>query len=412
MLPREAHVTTSTDSHDQPITLDSDPYAWFAHMRHTEPVWRGTIMDTSMSPPELLPHEEWTLFDFNSVFGAFRDDELFGSEQYNNTIGLVFGPTILGMHGKQHHDHRSLISKAFRQSALERWEPAVIDPICDHLVDEIKDDGAADLITAVTLEFPTRVTAELLGLPEEDLDLFRRLSFDLISIYIDIEAGLNASVELQAYFQGKVDQRRTKMTNDIIGDLVGAEIDGEKLTDEAIISFLRLLLPAGLETTFRSSSNLLHLLLTHPEQLEAVQRDRDLIPAAIEEGIRYETPLVSVPRTTTSEVEINGVPIGKGAQVNLCMGSANRDETRWPNADVFDIHRTRRAHVSFAGGIHSCLGMHLARVETRAMLNSLFDRVTDLQLVPDEDNKIVGMPFRSPKKLPVTYRPRRLSRQD
>jgi len=412
MLPREAHVTTSTDSHDQPITLDSDPYAWFAHMRHTEPVWRGTIMDTSMSPPELLPHEEWTLFDFNSVFGAFRDDELFGSEQYNNTIGLVFGPTILGMHGKQHHDHRSLISKAFRQSALERWEPAVIDPICDHLVDEIKDDGAADLITAVTLEFPTRVTAELLGLPEEDLDLFRRLSFDLISIYIDIEAGLNASVELQAYFQGKVDQRRTKMTNDIIGDLVGAEIDGEKLTDEAIISFLRLLLPAGLETTFRSSSNLLYLLLTHPEQLEAVQRDRDLIPAAIEEGIRYETPLVSVPRTTTSEVEINGVPIGKGAQVNLCMGSANRDETRWPNADVFDINRARRAHVSFAGGIHSCLGMHLARVETRAMLNSLFDRVTDLQLVPDEDNKIVGMPFRSPKKLPVTYRPRRLSRQD
>ena len=412
MLPREAHVTTSTDSHDQPITLDSDPYAWFAYMRQTEPVWRGTIMDTSMSPPELLPDEEWTLFDFNSVFGAFRDDELFGSEQYNNTIGLVFGPTILGMHGKQHHDHRSLISKAFRQSALERWEPAVIDPICDHLVDEIKDDGSADLITAVTLEFPTRVTAELLGLPEEDLDLFRRLSFDLISIYIDIEAGLNASVALQAYFQEKVDQRRTKMTNDIIGDLVGAEIDGEKLTDEAIISFLRLLLPAGLETTFRSSSNLLYLLLTHPEQLEVVQRDRDLIPAAIEEGIRYETPLVSVPRTTTSEVEINGVPIGKGAQVNLCMGSADRDETRWPNADVFDIHRTRRAHVSFAGGIHSCLGMHLARVETRAMLNSLFDRVTDLQLVPDEDNKIVGMPFRSPKKLPVTYRPRRLSRQD
>jgi cytochrome P450 len=397
-------VTISTDPHDQAITLDSDPYAWFAHMRTTEPVWRGTIMGTSTTPPELLPAEEWTLFDFNSVFAAFRDDELFGSEQYNKTIGLVLGPTILGMHGKQHHDHRSLISKAFRQSALERWEPAVIDPICDQLVDDIKNEGGADLITAVTLEFPTRVTAELLGLPEEDLDLFRRLSFDLISIYIDIEAGLNASVELQTYFQQQVDQRRTKMTSDIIGDLVGAEIDGEKLTDEAIISFLRLLLPAGLETTFRSSSNLLYLLLTHPDQLEALQRDRELIPAAIEEGIRYETPLVSVPRTTTGPVEINGVPIGKGAQVNLCMGSANRDETRWPNADTFDIHRARRAHVSFAGGIHSCLGMHLARVETRAMLNSLFDRVTDLELVPDEEAKIVGMPFRSPKTLPVTFR--------
>ena len=233
----------------------------------------------------------------------------------------------------------------------------------------------------MTFEFPTRVTAALLGLPQEDLEMFRRLSLQLISITEDIEAGLNASVELGTYFQEQVDQRRSTMTDDIIGDLVAAEIDGEKLTDEAIISFLRLLLPAGLETTYRSSGNLLQLLLTHPDQLEAVQQDRDLIPAAIEEGIRYETPLVLVARNTTRDVEMHGMTIPEGAQVNLCMGSANRDETRWADPDAFDIHRPRRAHISFAGGIHSCLGMHLARVETKAMLNSLFDRVTDLQLV-------------------------------
>jgi cytochrome P450 len=397
-------VTISTDSQDQPVPLDTvgDPYPFFEYKRNTEPVWRGTIMDTSMAP-ELIPKEEWTLFDFDSVFAAFRDDELFGSQMYNNTIGLVFGPTILGMHGKQHHDHRSLVSKAFRQSALERWEPAVIDPICDKLVDEIKGDGAADLITALTFEFPTRVTAALLGLPQEDLDVFRRLSLDLISIQVDIEAGLQASVELGEYFLDHVEQRRRKMTDDIIGDLVAAEIDGEKLTDEAIISFLRLLLPAGLETTYRSSSNLLYLLLTHPDQLAALQQERGLIPAAIEEGLRYETPLVAVPRTTARDVKIRGITIPAAAQVNLCMGSANRDESRWPDAGAFDIYR-RRAHISFAGGIHSCLGMHLARVETRAMLNSLFDRVTDLQLVPDDDTRIVGMPFRSPKNLPVTFR--------
>ena len=407
-------MTISTDSHDRSSLPDlaGDPYSFFEHMRKTEPVWRGTIMDTSMTPPELRPDEEWTLFDFESVFAAFRDDDVYGSEMYNKTIGLVFGPTILGMHGKQHHDHRSLVSKAFRQSSLERWEPAVIDPICDQLVDEIKNDGAADLVKAITFEFPTRVTAALLGLPQEDLDLFRRLSLDLISIQVDIEAGLTASVELGTYFQEQVDQRRSAMTNDIIGDLVGAEIDGEKLTDEAIISFLRLLLPAGLETTYRSSSNLLLLLLTHPDQLEALRADRDLIPAAIEEALRYETPLVSVPRTTTQDVEIHGVPIPADAQVNLCIGSANRDESRWTDAGTFDIHRPRRAHISFAGGIHSCLGMHLARVETRAMLNSLFDRVTDLQLVPDENTKIVGMPFRTPRNNPVTFCPRRPSRQD
>jgi cytochrome P450 len=400
-------VTLSTDSHDKPTApdIETDPYGFFEHMRNTAPVWRGTLMESDLMPDELKVSENWTLFDFESVFAAFREDTVFASEMYNNTIGLVFGPTILGMHGKQHHDHRSLVSKAFKQSALTKWEPEVIDPICDQLVDEFKNDGGADLVKAVTFEFPTRVTAALLGLPEQDLEMFRRLSLDLISITDDIEAGLTASVELGTYFQKQVDQRRSAMTDDVIGDLVAAEIDGEKLTDEAIISFLRLLLPAGLETTYRSSGNLLQLLLTHPDQLDALQQDRSLIPAAIEEGIRYETPLVLVMRNTTRDVELHGMTIPEGAQVNLCMGSANRDDKRWENPDVFDIQRPRRAHISFAGGIHSCLGMHLARVETKAMLTSLFDRVTDLQLLEDDDTKIVGMPFRSPKHLPVTFRP-------
>ena len=400
-------MTISTDSQDPSSAPDlvNDPYPYFEHMRKTAPVWRGTLMESDLMPAELKVEENWTLFDFESVFAAFREDTVFASEMYNNTIGLVFGPTILGMHGKQHHDHRSLVSKAFKQSALAQWEPEVIDPICDQLVDEFKNDGVADLVKAVTFEFPTRVTAALLGLPQEDLEMFRRLSLQLISITEDIEAGLTASVELGTYFQEQVDQRRSTMTDDVIGDLVAAEIDGEKLTDEAIISFLRLLLPAGLETTYRSSGNLLQLLLTHPDQLEALQQDRSLIPAAIEEGIRYETPLVLVARNTTRDVEMHGMTIPEGAQINVCMGSANRDENRWENPNVFDIHRPRRAHISFAGGIHSCLGMHLARVETKAMLTSIFDRVTDLQLLEDDDTKIVGMPFRSPKHLPVTFRP-------
>jgi cytochrome P450 len=400
-------VTISTDSQDPSSAPDlvNDPYPYFEHMRRTAPVWRGTLMESDLMPEELKVEENWTLFDFESVFAAFREDTVFASEMYNQTIGLVFGPTILGMHGKEHHDHRNLVSKAFKQSALNQWEPEVIDPICDQLVDEFKDDGGADLVKALTFEFPTRVTAALLGLPQEDLEMFRRLSLQLISITEDIEAGLTASVELGTYFQEQVDQRRSNMTDDVIGDLVAAEIDGEKLTDDAIISFLRLLLPAGLETTYRSSGNLLQLLLTHPDQLQALQQDRSLISAAIEEGIRFETPLVLVVRNTTRDVEMHGITVPKGAQVNLCMGSANRDEHRWENPDAFDIHRPRRAHISFAGGIHSCLGMHLARVETKAMLNSLFDRVTDLQLLADVDTKIVGMPFRSPKHLPVTFRP-------
>lgn len=408
-------MTLSTDPNGQPVvpaldfTGETSPYPFFQHMRRTDPVWHGSLSDNTQLPEELRPSDEWVLFDYNAVSQAFRDDRIFTSAAYDKTIGLVMGHTILAMGGREHHDHRNLVAKAFRATALERWEPSVIGPVCDRLVDEIKNDGHADLVKAVTFEFPTRIISTLLGLPAEDLDFFRRLSLDLISIPTDIVAGLNAAAELYDYFLKQVEQRRRKLTDDIIGDLVAAEIDGEKLTDEAIIAFLRLLLPAGLETTYRSSGNLLYLLLTHPEQLAMVNQDRSLIPMAIEEGLRFETPLTMVMRTTTEEVEIGGKAIPAEAQIDMCMGSANRDETRWTDPDTFDIRRPRQSHIAFAGGIHMCLGMHLARLETRVMLNSLLDRVESLAFVPDdgtgEESKIVGLTFRSPNKLPVTFAP-------
>ncbi|MEB4210558.1 cytochrome P450 [Mycobacterium sp. 94-17] len=408
-------MTLSTDPNGQPVvpsldfTGETSPYPFFHHMRHTDPVWHGSLSDNTQLPEELRPSDEWVLFDYDGVFQAFRDDRIFTSAAYDKTIGLVMGHTILAMGGREHHDHRNLVAKAFRATALERWEPSVIGPVCEQLVDEIKNDGHADLVKALTFEFPTRIISTLLGLPAEDLDLFRRLSLDLISIPTDIVAGLNAATELYDYFLKQVEQRRRRRTDDIIGDLVAAEIDGEKLTDDAIIAFLRLLLPAGLETTYRSSGNLLYLLLTHPEQLAMVNQDRSLIPMAIEEGLRYETPLTMVMRTTTEEVEIGGKTIPAEAQIDMCMGSANRDEKRWTDPDTFDVRRPRQSHIAFAGGIHMCLGMHLARLETRVMLTSLLDRVDNLEFAADdgtgEESKIVGLTFRSPNKLPVTFVP-------
>lgn len=403
----EATVAVSTDPYDSITAFmadTSDPYPFYARKRNTQPVWRGTVLDHQGLPPELVPAEEWTIFDYQTAFASLRDDKTFSSAGYDQTLGLVLGHMLLAMHGQEHHDHRSLVAKAFRKSALAHWEPAVIKPVCDSLVDSFKEDGQADLVGALTFEFPTRVTAAMLGLPPEDLEMFRDLSFDLISIATDMEKGFKASVELGSYFLGQIEQRRNKPSGDMIGDLVAAEIDGQKLDDEAIIAFLRLLLPAGIETTYRSAGNLLLLLLKHQSQLRQVEGDRSLLPAAIEEGLRYETPMVIIPRTTTAEVEINGQVIPAGASVNLCAGSANRDENRWPDAEKFDIHRDRQPHVTFGQGIHTCLGMHLARVETQAMLTSLLDRVTDLRL--SADVAIEGLVFRSPSTLPVTFRPR------
>lgn len=149
----------------------------------------------------------------------------------------------------------------------------------------------------------------------------------------DLDRGIAASESLKRYFAAVVADRRRDPQDDVISDLVTAEVDGEILSDEDIYSFLRLLLPAGAETTFRSSGNLLYLLLSHRDQMEAVRADRSLLPKAVEEGLRCETPLLGIMRTATADCELSGVPVPAGANVNVCVGSANHDEARWERPD-------------------------------------------------------------------------------
>jgi cytochrome P450 len=386
-----------------PVDFLRDPYPYFAAKRNQAGVFQGTVVDYSKTPESLRPKNSFAAMSFDAVNTAFRDGKVFNSAYYDNTIGLFMGPTILAMEGKKHRDHRSLVSAAFKSRALARWEPTIVRPICNALIDEFIDTGEADLIRNFTFEFPTRVIATLLGLPAEDLPTFRRRAVQLINYTVKYERAFEASTALKEYFLAQIEQRKAKPTEDIIGDLVTAEIDGEKLSDEAIYSFLRLLLPAGLETTYRSSGNLLYLLLTHPEQFAAVQADRSLIPQAIEEGLRFETPLTTVQRFTTEDTELEGVKIPARSAVDLCIGSANRDERRWERAEDFDIFRKHMPHISFAAGEHTCLGLHLARMETRVALECLLNRVTNVELRTDDDPHISGQPFRSPTALPVTF---------
>ncbi|WAJ43846.1 cytochrome P450 [Mycobacterium sp. Aquia_216] len=389
-------------SGDQTVDL-RDPYPYFAHKRHQSGVFRGTVMDYTKTPASLLPKNEYSAVSFNAVNTVFRDGRLFSSKPYDKTIGLFMGPTILAMEGKKHREHRNLVSAAFKSRALARWEPEIVRPICDALIDEFIDAGTADLVRNYTFEFPTRVIARLLGLPDEDLPMFRKHAVQLISYHVNYERAFEASAALKDYFVEQIEKRKSTPTEDIIGDLVTAEIDGEKLSDEAIYSFLRLLLPAGLETTYRSSGNLLYLLLTHPDQFAAVQADRALISQAIEEGLRFETPLTTVQRFTTQDTELEGVTIPARSVIGVCIGSANRDETRWERSEEFDVFRKATPHISFAAGEHTCLGLHLARLETRVALECLLNRLTDINLLTADDPHIFGQPFRSPTALPVTF---------
>jgi cytochrome P450 len=384
-------------------SLHRDPYPFFAQKRAQNGVFEGTVMDYSKTPEQFRPKQCYAAMSFDAVNSVYRDGKTFNSAMYDATIGVFIGPTILAMGGAEHRAHRNLVSAAFKSRSLVRWEPEIVRPVVNGLIDEFVADGRTDLIKDFTFEFPTRVIAKLLGLPEEDLPIFRKWAVDLISYTVKYKQAFEASAALKDYFLEQMSARKNNPTEDIIGDLVTAEIDGEKLSDEAIYSFLRLLLPAGLETTYRSSGNLLYLLLTHPKQFAAVQDDHELIGPAIEEGLRFETPLTTVQRFASEDTELDGIEIPKDSVIDVCMGSANRDESRWDRPEEFDIFRKRTPHVTFAAGEHTCLGLHLARLETRVALECLLTRLKNITLLDEGDPHIHGQPFRSPNVLPVTF---------
>ena len=381
-----------------------DPYADFAEKRAKTPVWKGSLIGQDMMPEGMVPPESWTAFRFDDCSRILRSAKTFSSTGYDSTIGMVMGHMILGMDDPEHRPHRNLVANAFREKSLARWEADLIGPICNELIDRFARRGSAELVRELTFEFPVRVIARLLGLPEEDFAQFQRWSIELIGLGADIERGLAASESLKNYFAGVVAERRRSPREDVISDLVTADIDGEKLTDEAINSFLLLLLPAGAETTYRSSGNLLFLLLTHPDQLTAVQQDRTLLDQAIEEALRLAPPLLMLNRTATPEIELGDVTVPAGGDIATCLGSANHDEERWENPDAFDIFRKPQQHLAFAFGPHMCLGMHLARLETRIVVNAVLDRLPNVRLDPDgDDPHIRGLIFRSPTSVPVLF---------
>jgi cytochrome P450 len=337
---------------------------------------------------------------------VLTDNVRFSSAGYEEMFGLVMGRTILQMDPPEHQRHRALVAGAFRARVLDQWGDTIIGATVGELIDAFSWDGRADLIPQLTFPFPVRVMARVLGLPEADWPRFLRLSTELIGIMRNWDRAVAAGQELRGYFAEIIADRRRNTRDDLVSQLIEAEVDGHRLSDEEIYPFLLLLLPAGAETTYRSSSNLLFGLLSQPEQLDAVRADRGLVPQAIEEALRWETPSLTVARTATQDVELGGVRIPAGGFVTVSLGAANRDPERYLLPDAFDIFRADGQHVSFGDGAHKCLGMHLARLEMRILLNAVLDRLPGLRLDPGaEDPHIHGLLFRSPPNLPVLFDP-------
>ena len=370
---------------------------------HLGPVDVGAGLD-EVDPSRPLPA---TVFGFDECCQILRDPETFSSTVYEGIMGAVMGRTILQMDEPDHRIHRALVSPTFRSKMLEKWEEELVRCVVDELVDGFIDQGHADLVQEVTFDFPVQVIARILGLPRSDFPIFQRWAIHITSTAANWDRGIAASNELRDYFADVLEERRRRPADDLISELAAVDVDGRRLEDEEIYSFLRLLLPAGVETTYRASGSLLFGLLSNPDQLAALTADRSLMAGAIEEVIRWEPPVTVILRQCTRDTELAGVPIAEGADVALMLGAANRDERKYKDPDRFDIFRESKQHVGFGFGIHVCLGMHLARMETRVAINALLDRLDGLRLdpAPDQDVHIRGLAFRSPIGLPVAFNP-------
>jgi cytochrome P450 len=386
-----------------------NPYPVFAELRGRCPVFHGKLNEEFGLPDihEIVAStsgEYYSAMSWEAATEVLLDGQTFSSSGYAASMGLVMGHSILEMDDPEHRQYRALIQQAFTLKAMERWERNVVSPTVHGLIDRFAGRGHADLVRELTFPFPIQVIAGMLGLPEADLPQFHRWAVELISIAVDVERGFAASQSLRDYFAGILADRRGAPREDVISLLAAAELDGQRLTDEEIFAFLRLLLPAGAETTYRSSSNLLLGLLENPEQLDALRRDRSLMRRAIEEGLRWEAPLTGIARLATRDADLTGVRIPKGSVVGVCMGAANHDPSRFDHPERFDIFRTPKPHLAFAAGPHTCLGMHLARMETTVALNAVLDRLPGLRLDPQAgDVHISGLGFRAPKSLPVAF---------
>jgi cytochrome P450 len=314
------------------------------------------------------------------------------------------------MDGEEHRRYRNLVAHAFRPSALARWESELIAPTIHRLIDGLADRTGADLVADITSQFPVQVIAEVLGVPSEAHERFHTWALDMNKGPEDYPVSTAASAAMRAYLTPIVEDRKAHPTDDLISDIVTAEIDGERLSDEHVYGFLRLLLPAGAETTYAAMGSCLFALLSQPEVLDRVRRDPSLLDAVIEETLRWETSVTMVNRETTCPVEINGVEIPQGVSVVCATGSANRDESRYRDPDQWDLDRHEPAHIAFGTGRHQCLGMHLARMELGIGLGALLERLEGLRFddagVPGGGGppvRIEGLAFRSPPTLPVLF---------
>lgn len=404
-----------------------ETYTWLKKMRDTQPVW----LDESSGC--------WHVFRFNDVYTVSAEYHLFSSERKQSVRETSHdvsahqaattatqdgrkrrqGATLLRMDPPQHRKYRNLVSPSFTPRALSRLSGRIAS-ITQELIDQVRPLERFDFIDEIAYPLPTMVIAEMLGVPTSDRPLFKRWADALLNFQLsDAEAVRPASRESNKaemerlnrisdemfdYFEEMLAERRRQPREDMMSELLAAEVDGEHLSLEDTVSFCILLLLAGHVTTTNLLGQAIRCFSEHPDALSKVRQRPDLMPGAIEEVLRYASPVWRLFRMAKSDVTVEGVTIPAGALVFAWLASANRDERQFPDPERFDIERTPNHHVAFGHGIHFCLGAPLTRLEASIALPMLIEQLPDLHVVSDQPMELFeGRFLFGFKHLPVAF---------
>ncbi|WP_018754828.1 cytochrome P450 [Paenibacillus terrigena] len=334
------------------------PLSWFEQMRSNTPVSFNE------------EYNNWDAFRYEDIKAMFTNHEVFSS-QLNDTVREPIDASILFLDPPKHRQLRMLVSRAFTPQVIEALGPK-ITAISHELCDQIEQRGSMDVVHDFASPLPMIVIAEMLGIPAADRLQFREWSIALVGN--DYEAFVACQQEMSEYFTAIANDRRTAPQQDLISSLVHTHVDGEQLTDLEIIGFCVLLLVAGNETTTNLISSSMLCFDSERDARDQLMADPTLFPQAIEEVLRYCSPVQVTSRKVKQATELRGHSLLPGQQINIWIGSANHDPDVFESPNTFNIHRSPNPHLAFGHGIHFCLGAQLARLEARIALRILFER--------------------------------------